>query len=93
VYVVCFGNALELILTEADLKLAFQDGNRRRYRAALSDDLFEATRRLKILRARQPVRDDGRFKRDDGAAFVKRRFDFRAQIYRVRFHKAAKRGK
>ena len=65
VYVARFCNVSKLIRVEADAEFALKDGDGRGRRATLAHRSFKASRCLKILRARQPVRNHGRLKRDE----------------------------
>ena len=45
-----------------------EDGDGRRHRTGVANDLFDRQRRLDVFRPRHAVTDDGRLKRDDRPA-------------------------
>jgi hypothetical protein len=69
-HVAARGDVFELRIVEADAEFTAEDGDGGGRCALCADDLFEAARNFEINWARQAVRDDRRFKRDDGAAFI-----------------------
>ena len=50
---------LNLFIGESDAKLAFQNGDRCRSRAAFANDLFKALSSFEVLRTWQAMGDDG----------------------------------
>ena len=62
------------------MQRALEDGDCRGRSTAIAHNLFEPQSRFKILRARQAVRYDCGFKRDDGATFRNRGFYFRTEF-------------
>lgn len=66
------GDPLQLGLVQAHMGPPVQHGHRRGHGAAGPYKLLKLFRHRQIARARQPVRDDRRFQRDDGTALRER---------------------
>ncbi len=65
-----FSKELELLVGEADVDSACDDGDRGGNRAVSTDDVLEVAGALDVLGIRHSVGDDGRFERDDFASAV-----------------------
>jgi hypothetical protein len=64
------GEILDLLAREAHGEATGQDGDRCRYRTALAHRSFHGERRRRVLRPRQPVRDEGGLEGDDWSLLV-----------------------
>ena len=73
---------LELIGFKPGVQLAVEDRDRRGRGAVLAHHGFEAARHLEVDRARQAVRDQRRFERDDGRVRIKRSADRGGEVKR-----------
>jgi hypothetical protein len=64
----CLAESLDLVGREAGLQVAFNDADRRRYRAGIAHRGFDGHRGFDISGVGHAVADDGRFERHHGVA-------------------------
>jgi hypothetical protein len=79
-HALALGEPRELRRVEPDAQAPAEHGHGRRHSPALAHGLLQTPRRLEVLRARQPVRDDSRFERHDRAPLAHGGLDLFAHL-------------